>query len=61
MIGGPRTRTLPVIIYLQVGRFNIDWGFLAASGIVRARLVLILTLFVQCYLIQGLAFSGSKG
>ncbi len=61
IIGGPHTQTLPVITYLQVGEFNVDWGYLAASGIALTVPVLLLTLVVQRYLIRGLAFGGSKG
>ena len=58
IIGGPHTQTLPVITYLQVGEFNVDWGYLAASGIALTVPVLLLTLVVQRYLIRGLAFGG---
>jgi multiple sugar transport system permease protein len=61
IIGGPRTQTLPVITYLQVGEFNVDWGYLASSGIALTVPVLLLTMVVQRYLIRGLAFGGSKG
>ncbi len=61
IIGGPRTQTLPVITYLQIGEFSTDWGKLAASGIALTIPVLVLTLVVQRYLIRGLAFGGSKG
>jgi multiple sugar transport system permease protein len=59
--GGPATRTLPVIAYSQIGIYRTDFGAMAASGIVLAVPVLILTLFVQRYLVRGLALGAIKG
>jgi len=59
--GGPDTRTLPVIAYNQVGIYRTDYGGMAASGIVLTIPVLILTLFVQRYLVRGLAVGAIKG
>ncbi len=61
IVGGPVTSTLPVIAYNQIGIYRTNFGAMAASGIVLTLPVLVLTLFVQRYIVRGLAFGGTKG
>ncbi len=61
VVGGPTTATLPVIAYNQIGVYRTDYGAMAASGIVLTLPVLILTLFVQRYIVRGLSFGAVKG
>lgn len=61
IVGGGDTKTLPVIAYSQIGFYKTDMGAMAASGIVLTIPVLILTLFVQKYIVRGLTFGALKG
>jgi len=60
IVGGADTKTLPVIAYSQIGYYQTDIGAMAASGIVLTLPVLILTFFVQRYVVRGLAFGALK-
>ncbi|HOG47205.1 MAG TPA: carbohydrate ABC transporter permease [Anaerolineae bacterium] len=61
MIGGPATRTLPVVAYNQIDMYRTDWGAMAASAFVLTLPVLLITLFVQRYIVRGLTFGAVKG
>jgi multiple sugar transport system permease protein len=61
IVGGPSTSTLPVIAYNQIGMYRTNYGAMAASAIVLTLPVLILTLFVQRYIVRGLSFGAVKG
>lgn len=61
IVGGGETKTLPVIAYSQIGFYKTDMGAMAASGIVLTLPVLVLTLFVQRFIVRGLAFGALKG
>lgn len=61
IIAGVKTRTLPIVAYMQIGLYQFDWGGMAASGIILTLPVLILTLFVQRYIVRGLTFGAIKG
>ncbi len=61
IVGGPSTRTLPVLAYNQIGIYRTSFGGMAASGLILTLPVLIMTLFVQRYIVRGLAFGGTKG
>lgn len=61
IVGGPDTSTLPVIAYNQIGTYRTNYGAMAASAIVLTLPVLILTLFVQRYIVRGLSFGAIKG
>lgn len=61
IVGGPSTSTLPIIAYKNIGFYLTNFGGMAASGIVLTLPVLVLTLFVQRYIVRGLAFGGTKG
>jgi multiple sugar transport system permease protein len=55
-----RARTLPVAIFTFVARQNVEWGSVAASGVLIVLPVFILTLLVQRYIISGLTFGAVK-
>jgi multiple sugar transport system permease protein len=61
IVGGGDTKTLPVIAYSQIGFYKTDMGAMAASGIVLTIPVLVLTLFIQRYIVRGLTFGAVKG
>jgi multiple sugar transport system permease protein len=55
------TRTLPVAIFSFISYASIDWGGLMAAAVVITIPVLIITLFVQRYIISGLTAGATKG
>lgn len=55
------TRTLPVAIFSFISYASIDWGGLMAAAVVITVPVLIITLFVQRYIISGLTAGATKG
>lgn len=61
VVGGPRTATLPVLAYQQIATDYAFYGPMAASAIVITTPVLILTLFVQPYLVKGLTLGSTHG
>jgi multiple sugar transport system permease protein len=61
VLGGPQTRTLPVAIFNMIGFEQIAFGPLAAAALIVTLPVLILTLFVQRYIVAGLAAGALKG
>jgi multiple sugar transport system permease protein len=61
VVAGPRTTTLPVLAYSQMAFDRIEFGAMAASGIVVTAPILLLTLFVQRYLVTGLSMGGTVG
>ncbi len=61
VVSGPRTATMPVLAFSQIAFDRIEFGAMAASGIVVTAPVLILTLFVQRYLVTGLTLGATAG
>jgi len=59
-INSPEKYTVTVIVANYIQEFTIDWGRLASSGLVSMLPVLILTFYIQKYMIKGLAFGGVK-
>lgn len=60
-VGGPNTVTMPMLAYSQISAESINFGAMAAAGIIVTAPVLILTLFVQRYLIAGLTLGAIRG
>jgi multiple sugar transport system permease protein len=60
VVSGPNTATLPVLAYSQIAADRINFGGMAASGIVLTAPILIFTLFVQRYLIRGLTLGSGE-
>jgi multiple sugar transport system permease protein len=61
ILAGQDTRTLPVAIFGFISYASIDWGGLMAAAVVITIPVLIITLFVQRYVISGLTAGATKG
>jgi len=61
VLAGPYTRTLPVAAFNMLSFESVNWGPLAAAALVITLPVLVLTLFVQRYLVAGLGAGGVKG
>lgn len=55
------TRTLPVAIFGFISYASIDWGGLMAAAVIITLPVLIITLFVQRYVVSGLTAGALKG
>jgi len=61
ILAGQETRTLPVAIFGFISYASIDWGGLMAAAVVITIPVLVITLFVQRYVISGLTAGATKG
>lgn len=61
VLAGPHTRTLPVAVFNMMSFEQVVWGPLAAAALIVTLPVLALTLFVQRYIVAGLAAGGIKG
>lgn len=55
------TRTLPVAIFGFISYASIDWGGLMAAAVIITLPVLVITLFVQRYVVSGLTAGAVKG
>ncbi|WP_261166689.1 carbohydrate ABC transporter permease [Microbacterium sp. Marseille-Q6965] len=53
--------TLPVGLSFTMGEFGVDFGVLAAGGLVAALPVIVIFAFIQKYLVQGLGAGAVKG
>ena len=54
-------RTLPVGISLFLGEYRVLWGSLMAGSVVVTAPVILLFIYLQRYLVQGLTLGGVKG
>ncbi|TCL70881.1 carbohydrate ABC transporter membrane protein 2 (CUT1 family) [Hydrogenispora ethanolica] len=54
-------RTLPVALQSFIGEFDIQWGLLSAGGIVTTLPILLMFMFVQKKLVEGLTAGAVKG
>ena len=61
ILANQNTRTLPVAIFSFISYASIDWGGLMAAAVIITIPVLIITLFVQRYVISGLTAGATKG
>jgi multiple sugar transport system permease protein len=61
VLGGRDTRVLPVAVYSLLTFEEINWGPLAAAAFLITVPVLVLTMFVQRYIVSGLSFGAVKG
>lgn len=55
------SRTLPVALQAFVGQFDIQWGLLTAGGVVTSIPILILFMFIQRRLVEGMTSGAVKG
>ncbi|WP_062225984.1 carbohydrate ABC transporter permease [Aureimonas frigidaquae] len=60
-LGGRNVRTVTVAIQTLIGEYQIEWGLLAAGGVVGAMPATILFLIVQRRLVGGLTQGAVKG
>jgi len=56
----PASRTLPVGLFDFVGEFFIDWGGMCAAGTIILIPVVVLTFFIQRWMVRGLTFGAIK-
>jgi multiple sugar transport system permease protein len=56
-----RTKTLPVAVFNFMGYSNINYGAISAAAAVITLPVIVLVLFVQRHIVQGLTAGGIKG
>jgi multiple sugar transport system permease protein len=61
VLAGVNTMPLTIAAFQFIGVSMIDWGGLAAAAVVISLPPLILTLFVQRWLVQGLTAGAVKG
>jgi len=55
-INSPEKFTVTVMVATYIYEFKIEWGRLAASGLLSALPVLLLSLYIQKYMVRGLVF-----
>jgi multiple sugar transport system permease protein len=61
VLAGDTTRTLPVAIFNFMTYASIDWGGLMAASVLITLPVLIITIFMQRYVVSGLTAGAVKG
>ncbi len=61
VLSGDHTRTLPVAIFNFISYSSVDWGGLMAAAVIITLPVLVITLFVQRYIVAGLTAGATKG
>lgn len=61
VLAGKTTRTLPVAVFEFMSYGQINWGAIAAAATVMTLPVIIMALFVQRNIVQGLAGGAVKG
>ena len=61
MLSSDETRTLPVAIFNFMSYSSIDWGGLMAAAVMITLPVLIVTIFMQRYIVSGLTAGAMKG
>jgi len=55
------TRTLPLSLYNFVRYASVDWGGLMAASVVITTPIIVIALFLQRYIVAGLAAGATKG
>jgi multiple sugar transport system permease protein len=60
ILTGTSARTMPVAVQLFMRETGIDWGHMCAAAVVMMVPMLIVTLFIQRYLVRGLTFGAVK-
>lgn len=61
VLSGDDTRTLPVAIFNFITYASIDWGGLMAAAVLITLPVLVITVFMQRYVVSGLTAGAIKG
>ena len=60
MTSTPASQTIPVGVSTLIGKIEIQWGPMAAAGVVGALPILIFALIVQRHFVRGLTFGAVK-
>lgn len=61
ILGGDRTRTLPVAVFQFMTFEEVNWGGVAAAATLICLPVIILTLIIQRHIVSGLTLGSVKG
>lgn len=61
VLSGPRTQPVPVAVFNFISYGQIDFGGLGAAAVLITLPVVLLTLFIQRYIISGLTMGAVKG
>lgn len=61
VLSGSRTITLPIAIFSFVSYASVDWGGLMAAAVVITTPIIVLSIFLQKYIIGGLTAGAVKG
>lgn len=61
VLTGRYTKTLPIAIYSFISYADINWGGLMAGSVVVTIPIIVISLFLQKYIIRGLAAGAIKG
>lgn len=61
VLSGDSTRTLPVAIFNFLTYASVDWGGLMAAAVLITLPILIITMFMQRYIVSGLTAGATKG
>ncbi|MDI9505880.1 MAG: carbohydrate ABC transporter permease [Clostridiales bacterium] len=61
VLSSSRTLTLPLAIYQFISYSNVDWGGIMAASVVITMPIIIISFFLQRYIIAGLTAGAVKG
>jgi multiple sugar transport system permease protein len=61
ILGGDKTRTLPVAVFQFMTFEEVNWGAVAAAATLICLPVILLALVIQRHLVSGLTLGGVKG
>lgn len=61
VLGGTSSRTLPVMLKLFIGYDAVDYGTLMTAAVIVALPVVIISIFLQKYIVNGLTAGAVKG
>jgi multiple sugar transport system permease protein len=56
----PNAETMPVGAATLIGRINVDWGAMAAAGVIGALPIVVFAIIVQRHLVRGLTLGAVK-
>lgn len=61
VLSGDDTRTLPVAIFNFLTYASVDWGGLMAAAVLITLPIVVITIFMQRYIVSGLTAGATKG
>lgn len=61
ILGGARTKTLPVALFDFISYASIDWGGLMAAATLMTLPIILISIFVQKHVVAGLSAGATKG